>query len=89
MILKIVYQIYTTIRSTEVLKRWRNVMRKYFKKLKSLLNLTRVTRTEKEILNIKVNTGKKIKQIWKQLKKKNENCKLHDINHSEKLSGTN
>ena len=43
--------IYTTITSTEVLKGWRNVIRKQFKKLKSLLNLIRVTRTEEEILN--------------------------------------
>ena len=60
--------IYTTITSTEVLKGWRNVIRKQFKKLKSLLNLIRVPRTEEE--TFMVNTSKKIKQILKQLKKK-------------------
>ena len=42
---------YTTITSTEYLKRYINVIRKQFKKLKSLLSLIRVTRTEEQILN--------------------------------------
>ena len=54
--------IYSTITSTEVLKGWRNVIRKQFKKLKSLLNLIRVTRTEEEISNKGRNLYDKYKQ---------------------------
>ena len=54
--------IYTTITSTEVLKGWKNVIRKQLKKLKILLNLIRVTRTEEEILNKRRNLYGQYKQ---------------------------
>ena len=53
---------YTTITSTEDLKGCRNVTRKQFKKLKSLLSMIRVTRTKEEILN----RGKKFYGKYKQ-----------------------
>ena len=41
------------------------------------------------MLNIKVNTKKKIKQILKKIGKKNiKTCKIYHINHYEKLPST-
>ena len=79
--------IYTTITSTEVLKGWRNVIRKQFKKLKSLLNLIRVTRTEEETLWW-IQT-RKLNKFWNNWKKKKIKNFIYDINHSEKLPQTN
>ena len=69
----IIYQIHATITSTEVLKGWRNVMRKQFKKLKSLLNLIRVTRTRKKNLENRKKPlwwiqTKKLNKFWNNLK---------------------
>ena len=49
MVLNIIYWLHTIITGTEVLNGWGTVIRKQFKKLKSFLNLIRVTRTGRNV----------------------------------------